>query len=101
MTGSLITGHFSLIKNGPNVLIGIDFSWMASPSKKFTINSIIINNDITQIYTKQSSEYYNELTSSGFKKYTKDEFNSLRDTFCAQKQLGRISKLENDIDLEF
>ena len=51
---------------------------------------------MTQTYTKQTSDYYDELISSGFKKYTKEEFNSLRDTFCTRFVNERISKLEID-----
>ena len=59
------------------------------------------NNDITQIYTKQSSEYYNELTNSGMKKYSKQEFEEIANTFTARLETAQSESLENNVDLEF
>ena len=59
------------------------------------------NNDITQTYTKQTSDYYDELTNSGMKKYSKDEFNRIQSTFTAPIQGAQSKSLENNIDLEF
>ena len=39
------------------------------------------NNDITQTYTNQSSDYYEELTNSGMKKYSKLELDKIKSEF--------------------
>ena len=45
------------------------------------------NNDMTQKYTKPTSEYYNELTNSGMKLYTKSELDSMVSTFQTRFKL--------------
>ena len=57
------------------------------------------NNNITQKYTKQSSEYYNELTNSGMKKYTKLELDSMVSTFQARVQLALKNDITNSISI--
>ena len=63
-----------------------------------------IKNDVTITYKFHSGGEtlwsLRAVVNSGFKKYTTDEFNSLRDTFCTRFENECISKLENDIDLE-
>ena len=46
------------------------------------------NNDMTQKYTNQSSEYYSELTNSGMKLYTKYELDSMNSKFQTRKEVG-------------
>ena len=41
------------------------------------------------------------ITNNGFKKYTKEEFNNLRNTFTAPFEKGQSKSLENNIDMEF
>ena len=59
------------------------------------------NNDMTQKYTKQTSEYYNELAENGMKKYSKQEFETLANNFTAVIERRQSKSLENNIDLEF
>ena len=52
-------------------------------------------------YTKQTSDYYEELTNSGIRKYSKQEFTELNNTFTAKVELWQSKSLENNVDLEF
>ena len=42
------------------------------------------NNNITQKYTKQSSEYYEELNKSGMKLFSKSELDTMQNNFQTQ-----------------
>ena len=52
---------------------------------------------MTQTYTKQTSDYYEELTNSGMKKYSKAELDSLKENFNPPFNGGLKNDVTNSI----